>query len=73
MSVLHHVQKKGNHAIKTLHARSQMYKQQSGGPDNIAPLIMNQLSLFGPNIPTAQSSKVLTLTLAGCPRILKKS
>jgi len=41
-------------AIKTLHARSQMYKQQSGGPDNIAPLIMNQLSLFGPNIPTAQ-------------------
>jgi len=24
---------------------------QCGGPDNIAPLFMNQLSLFGPNIP----------------------
>jgi len=40
-------------ALKTLHARSQMYKQQSGGPDNIAPLIMNQFSPIGPNIPTS--------------------
>lgn len=38
-------------AIKTLGARSQMNIQQSGGPDNIAPLLMSQLSLFGPNIP----------------------
>ena len=40
-------------AIKCVFARSQMYLQlqQSGGTDNIAPLLMNQLSLFGPNIP----------------------
>ena len=38
-------------AIKVLFARSQMYLQHSGGSDNIAPLLMKQLSLFGPNIP----------------------
>ena len=38
-------------AIKTLSARSQMHVQQCGGPDNIAPLLMRQISLFGPGIP----------------------
>lgn len=41
-------------AVKTLFARSQMYMQQSGGPDSIAPLLMSQLSLFGPNIPGSE-------------------
>ena len=38
-------------AVKTLSVRSQLYLQGGGGPDWVAPLIMRQLSLFGPNIP----------------------
>ena len=38
-------------AIKAVSARSQMYLQQSGGPDYLAPHLMRQLSLFGEGIP----------------------
>ena len=38
-------------AIKAACARSQMYLQQSGGQDYLAPCISRQLSLFGDGIP----------------------
>lgn len=41
-------------AIKALVARSQMNRQGSGGPDSIAPLLMDQTSALGPNIPGSQ-------------------
>ena len=54
-------------AIKTLSARSQMYLQKSGGPDHLAPLLLNQISLFGQSGkgPTHWFSKVY-LFLARC-------
>lgn len=38
-------------AIKAACARSQMYLQQSGGPDYLAPSLTCQLSLFGDGVP----------------------
>jgi len=37
-------------AIKTLSARSQMYLQNSGGPDYLAARLMRHISLFGDNV-----------------------
>ena len=38
-------------AVKTLFARSQTYLQNCGGTDSLAPHLMKQLSILGPNIP----------------------
>jgi methyltransferase (TIGR00027 family) len=51
-------------AIKTLSARSQMNLQRSGGPDQMAPALMNQLSLFGEGVPGSLWFSRLYLLLA---------
>lgn len=53
-------------AMKTFSARSQMALQASGGPDILAPLLMEHVSLFGPNIPGSYFFTHLYLFLARC-------
>ncbi|KAL3788189.1 hypothetical protein HJC23_004656 [Cyclotella cryptica] len=53
-------------ALKTFSARSQMALQMSGGPDTIAPLLIGNVSLFGPNIPGSYFFTHIYLFLARC-------
>lgn len=53
-------------ALKTFAARSQMSLQRSGGPDSIAPLLIQHVSLVGPNIPGSYYYTHIYLLLCRC-------
>jgi len=53
-------------AIKAACARSQMFLQQSGGPDFLAPSLARQLSLFGEGIPGSHLWTRIYLFLSRC-------
>lgn len=53
-------------ALKTFAARSQMALQRSGGPDSIAPLLVQHVSLLGPNVPGSYLYTHIYLFLSRC-------